>query len=118
MGAVTKIGVGHGGFSWSFGRGGPGRQQHQHRGGKRMARKRDGGLTQPGPNVAPDTVQQFTREMVTSRRAIHEAQGTHRAVVKRAKAAGVNIKALTEVVSNRALDSDEVSRHYRDVMYY
>jgi hypothetical protein len=69
-------------------------------------------------NVPPETVQELTRELVTSRRAIAEAQGVHRAVMKRAKGLGINTKALSEVVTNRALDTDEVSRHYRDVMRY
>jgi ribosome modulation factor/uncharacterized protein (UPF0335 family) len=69
-------------------------------------------------NVTPEVVQEITREVVMSRRAIAEAQGAHRAIMKRAKGLGVNTKALSEVVSNRALDTDEVTRHYRDVMRY
>lgn len=73
---------------------------------------------QENGNVPPETVQELTRELVTSRRAIAEAQGAHRAVMKRAKSCGINTKALAEVVVNRALDPDEVTRHYRDVMRY
>ena len=69
-------------------------------------------------NVPPETVQEITRELVTSRRVIAEAQGAHRAVMKRAKSLGINTKAIAEVVTNRALDPDEVTRHYRDVMRY
>jgi len=73
---------------------------------------------QEAGNVPPETVQEITRELVTSRRIIAEAQGAHRAVMKRAKSLGINTKALSEVITNRALDSDEVTRHYRDVMRY
>lgn len=78
----------------------------------------NGKTTAARPNVTPETVQQFTREAVIKRRAVSEAQGEYRAVLKRAKAAGVNTKALSEHINNRALDSDEVTRHYRDVFYY
>jgi ribosome modulation factor/uncharacterized protein (UPF0335 family) len=80
-----------------------------------MASRNNG---QEGTNVPPETVQEITRELVTSRRAIAEAQGAHRSVMKRAKGLGINTKAIAEVVTNRALDPDEVSRHYRDVMRY
>jgi ribosome modulation factor/uncharacterized protein (UPF0335 family) len=82
-----------------------------------MAKQANGQVT-AGSNVSPDTVQALTREFVVARRETAEAQGRYRAIAKRAKASGINVKALAEVVSNRTLDSDEVSRHYRDVMYY
>lgn len=82
-----------------------------------------GGIVMPKPrdsgsNVTPETVQSFTRELVISKRELEEAQGRHRAILKRAKASGINNKAMTEHLANRKLDSDEVTRHYRDVFYY
>jgi len=56
--------------------------------------------------------------MLGTRRAIAEAQGRHRAVVKRAKSDGINVAAMSEVLGNRPKDSDEVTKHYRDVGYY
>jgi ribosome modulation factor/uncharacterized protein (UPF0335 family) len=82
-----------------------------------MASRKNNGSDDAG-NVTPEAVQEITRELVTSRRAIAEAQGAHRAVMKRAKGLGINTKAIAEVVNNRALDADEVTRHYRDVMRY
>jgi hypothetical protein len=68
--------------------------------------------------VPPEVILSFRRELAGARREIAEAQGRHRAVVKRAKSEGVNVKAMSEVISNHALDQDEVTRHYRDVFRY
>lgn len=72
----------------------------------------------PGSNVSNEAIAQFAIEAGKAQREIDEATGRKRAVLKRAKAAGVDTKALLAALALKKLDPDVVLQQQRDLIRY
>jgi hypothetical protein len=65
-------------------------------------------------NVSNETWLQFVREAAATRREIEEATGRHRAVMKRAKAAGCNPKVIAAAITAKKQDPAVIVSEVRD----
>lgn len=69
-------------------------------------------------NVSNKLISDYMREAAESKRAIDEATAVHRTILKRAKASGVNQRALLEALSARKNDPDKVIMEMKDTIRY
>lgn len=69
-------------------------------------------------NVSAELVAAYGIEVGKARRELDEASGRHRAVLKRAKAAGVDTKTLIEVLGMKRQDEDAVRLDMRTRLRY
>jgi ribosome modulation factor len=69
-------------------------------------------------NLSNDVIADFMREAAATKRAVEEANSAHRTVLKRAKAAGVNQRALLEAMAAKKQDADKVVIELRDTIRY
>lgn len=67
-------------------------------------------------NVANETILQFVREASATKREIEEASGRHRAVMKRAKAAGLNPKVIALAIGAKKQDPAVVLSEVRETV--
>lgn len=74
--------------------------------------------TTPPSNVSNEAIAQFAIEAGTAQREIDEATGRKRAVLKRAKAAGVDTKALLAALALKRRDPDDVLTEQRNIIRY
>lgn len=76
-------------------------------------------LDQPAPgNVSNEVIAGFAIEADRAQRAIDEASGKKRAILKRAKAAGVDCDALLAALRAKKRDPDEVRIALRNALRY
>ena len=68
--------------------------------------------------LSNDEELQWSRDISRSKRKVTEASGAHRALLKRAKSAGINVKKLLETHEATKLDSDVVIADLRDYTHY
>lgn len=68
----------------------------------------------PSSNVANETWLEFIREASATKRGIEEASGRHRAVLKRAKAAGCNPAIIAAAIAAKRKDHAVVMGEVRD----
>lgn len=71
-----------------------------------------------GSNVSNEVIASFALEADRAQREIDEASGRKRSVLKRAKAAGVNTKALLEALRMKRDDEDRAKLDMRDTIRY
>jgi hypothetical protein len=67
-------------------------------------------------NVSNETILEFIREATATKRAIEEATGRHRAVLKRAKNAGCNPKIISSAIVSRRQDPAVVVSEVRETV--
>jgi hypothetical protein len=66
----------------------------------------------------PDALADWMRQYRTQRRKCDEENGALRNIVKRAKADGVNTKAMISACASTKLDPEQVAADMRDEVYY
>lgn len=71
----------------------------------------------PPSDVGNDEVLDWIRQYQSQKRVVDSENGVLRNVVKRAKSAGVNIKAMLATVT-AVKDPDEIIRQIRDTLHY
>ena len=69
-------------------------------------------------NVTDTTIQKYYREAVIAKQMADEYHGIYMAKLKAAKADGVNLKQLKDIIKERRLDPDVVEREERDRVRY
>ncbi len=69
-------------------------------------------------NVDSALISQYMREATVAKRELDEKQGSYRSVLKRAKGAGIETKALIAAMNAKKLDDDDVIRDLRNTIRY
>lgn len=69
-------------------------------------------------NVTDEIIQKYYREAVLAKQKADEYHGIYMAKLKAAKADGVNLKQLKDIIKERRLDPDVVEQEERDRVRY